>query len=69
MNVEVKSRLIDFLGDLDDSQLTPTQVQEVKYLYGALTRRPGRQPGYSPNRKEAYELLAQAGPDGKELAS
>lgn len=70
MNSELKTRIVDFLGDIDDSQLTAVQVQEVKYLYGVLTRKPGRQPGYSPKHKEEVsQMLSEAGPDGKELVS
>lgn len=72
MNVELKTRIITFLGDLDDSQLTSEQQTEASALYGLLTRKPGRQPGFSPKdkvREEASRMLAESGPDGKELAS
>lgn len=69
MNSELKQRIIDFIGDLDDSQLTEDQRRYAGVLYLELTRKPGRQPGHSPKKREATELLEKAGPDGKELVS
>jgi len=65
MDIELKARIIAFIGDLDDTRLSPDQTREANSLYGLLTRKPGRQPGY---KKEARALLADSGPDGKELA-
>lgn len=69
MDSELKGRIIAFIGSLDDHNLSGEQVSEANSLYGLLTRKPGRQPGFKPSKKEARQLLADAGPDGKELAS
>lgn len=70
MDSDVKARVIAFIGDLDDTKLPPEQVAEANAIFKLLTRKPGRQPGFSPKqRQEAAQMLAEAGPDGKELAS
>lgn len=45
MNVAMKERIVSFLGDLDDTQLSFSQAMEAKALYNMLTRPPGRPKG------------------------
>ena len=67
MDSTFKMRLINFIGELEFTPGDPLEA-EAGALYGILTRKPGRQPGYSPKRAEGAALLAASGPDGKELS-
>ena len=54
MNKELKQRIIDFLSDLDDDEISPEAAGEAQAIYKLLTRSPGRQKG--SKKKEVYRV-------------
>jgi len=54
MNTKLRARIVEFIGDLDDTRLTEDQNAEAAALYGLLTRPQGRPKGW---RKKKVDIV------------